>query len=281
MSARHSHQALFPHGLNPGAKLLVCLLVSIVLLTVDTRYDGLALMRSGFFSLLVPVEQGLEWPWLTYRKMDAFFVRQATLLQQNRQLSEASLAAGTERQRNRELERENRTLRALLGLLARLRSVTTSAEIVGIPRDPWHRLFTVDAGSLKGIQAGSAVIDAQGLLGQITRTWPGGSEVTLLTDKDQAVPVTITRTGTHAIVFGTGAENQLELRYLPHNTDVRPGDLLVTSGLDGLYPPDLPVARVLRVDTTTDQEFDLINCRPVAAVDRDRQVLIIHPEAAR
>lgn len=276
MAVSHPHLALFPHGLSAGAKLLIYLVISIILLTLDSHYRALDRVRGGFNLLLVPVEQGVQAPWLAWRTMDAFFVRHAELVQENHALRTQSIAWNLERQHNRQLEQENRTLRALLGLRARLMLPSTSAEIIGIPRDPWRRLFTVDAGSMQGIQGGSAVIDAQGLLGQVTRVYPAASEITLLTDKEQAVPITIARTGQHAILFGTGSDDYLELRYLPHSADIRNGDLLVTSGLDGLYPPGLAVARIQHVNAEADQEFDTVICRPVAAIDRNRQVLIIH-----
>jgi rod shape-determining protein MreC len=148
------------------------------------------------------------------------------------------------------------------------------AEILYAARDPFTRRVIVDRGGQAGVEAGQPVIDELGVLGQVTRAYPLTSEVTLLTDKDQAIPVEVQRSGLRAVLAGAGA-GAMELRFLATNADVQPGDILVTSGLDGVYLPGLPVARVAKIDRDNSFSFARIACEPIAGVERHGQVLIL------
>jgi rod shape-determining protein MreC len=148
------------------------------------------------------------------------------------------------------------------------------AEILYAARDPFTRRVIVDRGAQHGVEAGQAVIDEVGVIGQITRTYPLTSEVTLLTDKDQAIPIQVQRSGLRAVLAGAGA-GAMELRFLATNADVQPGDILVTSGLDAVYLPGLPVAKVLKIDRDNSFAFARITCEPLAGVERHGQVLIL------
>jgi rod shape-determining protein MreC len=148
------------------------------------------------------------------------------------------------------------------------------AEILYAARDPFTRRIIVDKGSNAGVEPGQPVIDELGVLGQITRTYVFTSEVTLLTDKDQAIPVQVLRSGLRAVLAGAGA-GTMELRFLAANADVQPGDTLVTSGLDGVYLPGLPVAKVVNIDRDNSFSFARIDCAPIAGVERHGQVLIL------
>ncbi len=281
MATPHPQLALFPRGLSAGAKLLIYLLISIVVITADTRFHSLNQLRAGASSLLWPIQKAAQTPWLLWRNMGNFFTKQDLLLHENQWLHAQFVRWQWDAQRLNDLEQENRHLRHLLALRARQPATTHAAQIFGVPRDPYLSRITVDQGSQQGIDAGAAVIDETGLIGQVTRVYPLTSEVTLITDKDQSVPIQIQRTGERAILFGTGASHTTELRYLPANTDIRIGDTLVTSGLDGLYPPGVPVARVTHIDAGNSRAFVLIECQPLGAVDRNRQVLILNLPQAR
>lgn len=274
--ATHSHQDLFPHGLSASAKLLVYLLLSIVLITVDARFHVLKPIRTAASVAVFSLQETVQKPWLGWRKMDAFFTQQNQLLHDNQNLRQQRVLWHLSQQRVNHLEQENQHLRALLALQQHHFPQSHAAEIIGVPRDPYERKITVDQGSQQGIQAGSAVIDEAGLIGQVTRVYPLTSEITLMTDKDQSVPIQINRTGERAILFGDGSNHGATLRYLPNNTDIRVGDLLVTSGLDGLYPAGLPVATVTHVDFASNRAFALVVCQTLGAVDRNRHVLILN-----
>jgi rod shape-determining protein MreC len=178
-------------------------------------------------------------------------------------------------QRLRSLEVENVHLRDLLGAAVSLQPATRLAEILHMGRDPFTHKVVVNLGARQNIVAGQAVVDAKGIIGQVTRVYPFSSEVTLITDKGLSIPVQVERSGLRAIVFGQGQGNLIDLPYLPPNVDVREGDMLVTSGIDGVYPPGLAVARVTMIDRDPDSPFAHIVCTPIAGIENHKQVLLL------
>jgi rod shape-determining protein MreC len=170
---------------------------------------------------------------------------------------------------------ENQHLRQLLEMRERAEQTSTAAEILYAGRDPFSRKVIIDKGSSQDIEEGAAVVDDTGLIGQVTRVFPWTSEVALITDREQVVPVQIVRNGVRAIVFGIGFDGALDLRYMPVNTDVENGDVLVTSGIDGVYPAGLPVAIVSNIERNAAYPFAKITCTPAAGVNRNRQVLVM------
>ncbi|MGE8329798.1 MAG: rod shape-determining protein MreC, partial [Paraburkholderia nemoris] len=175
-----------------------------------------------------------------------------------------------------ELAAENTHLRALLQLSQRSTTQSLPAEIQYDTRDPFTQKVVIGRGAQQGVQDGSPVVNEDGVIGQVTRVFPLQAEVTLLTDKDQAVPVQIVRTGLRSVIYGTPKGDTLDLRFVPISADVQTGDELVTSGLDGVYPPGLPVAKVVRVDKQADTAFARVICLPVAPVRGARQLLVLH-----
>jgi rod shape-determining protein MreC len=174
---------------------------------------------------------------------------------------------------------ENTRLRSLLGLRDRITTSGQSAQVLYDAADPYTRKVIIDQGSLSGIVAGSPVVDETGVLGQVTRVYPALSEVTLITDREQAIPVLNTRTGARGVAFGDAAmrSNTLELRFMSTNADVLPGDILSTSGVDGVYPPGLPVAKVDKIERRVDSAFARISCTPLALVSGVGHVLVLKP----
>jgi rod shape-determining protein MreC len=155
------------------------------------------------------------------------------------------------------------------------------AEVMYNGRDPYsHKLF-IDRGATHGVRPGSPVTDESGVVGQVTRVHPLVSEVTLATDRDQAIPVQVVRNGLRAVAFGGGPSGQLELRFMAANADIQTNDRLVTSGIDGTYPPGLPVATVMRIERDAENAFARVVCRPAAGVDRGRFVLVLTDETAK
>jgi len=155
------------------------------------------------------------------------------------------------------------------------------AEVLYQTRDTFARRFVLDKGIQHGLAAGQPVVDAGGVIGQITRTFPLSSELTLVTDRNLSVPVQVDRTGLRAIAYGDSEPGRLELRYVAANADVREGDQISTSGLDGLYPPGLPVGRVVLVDRAGGSTFARIVLEPAGGVDRSRIILVLQPDASR
>jgi rod shape-determining protein MreC len=155
------------------------------------------------------------------------------------------------------------------------------AEVLYVGRDPYSHKVFIGKGATQGVLPGSPVADELGLIGQVTRVHPLVSEVTLLTDRDHAVPVQVVRNGLRAVAFGGGASGMLELRFMSAVSDIQNGDRLVTSGIDGTYPAGLPVANVVRIERDAEETFARALCRPVAGIDRGRYVLVIANESAR
>ncbi|MBI4989232.1 MAG: rod shape-determining protein MreC [Rhodocyclales bacterium] len=270
----HQPPPFFKRGPAPLARLAFFVILSLALLVLDLKYRYLELARQGLAVVLYPLQRTAYTPVDLYEQLGDYFSSLADVQRENVQLKRKELESANWLLRQQHLELENQRLRELLDMKARQSVPGTLAEILYTARDPFSRRVIVDKGSQHDIAAGQAVVDEAGVLGQVTRVYPLQSEVTLVTDKNQAVPVKIVRNGLRTVLFGASG-GQLELRFLAANADVQPGDLLVTSGLDGVYLPGLPVAKVLRVDRDAAYSFARIVCEPAAGVEKHGQVLIL------
>ena len=270
----HQPPPFFKRGPAPLARLAFFVILSLALLVLDLKYRTLELARQGVAVALYPLQRAAYAPVDLYEQLGSYFSSLAAVQRENLQLKRKELESANWLLRQQHLELENRRLRELLDMKARQSVSGTLAEILYTARDPFSRRVIVDKGSQHGVSAGQAVVDEAGVLGQVTRVHPLQSEVTLVTDKNQAVPVKILRSGLRTVLFGASG-GQLELRFLAANADVQPGDLLVTSGLDGVYLPGLPVAKVLRVERDAAYSFARILCEPAAGVEKHGQVLIL------
>jgi rod shape-determining protein MreC len=272
--AGHQPPPFFKRGPAPLARLAFFVTLSLALLVLDLKYRYLELARQGVAAVLYPLQRAAYTPVDLYEQLGDYFSSLNAVQRENAQLKRKELESANWLLRQQHLELENQRLRELLDMKARQPVSGTLAEILFAARDPFSRRVIIDKGSQHGIAPGQAVVDEAGVLGQVTRAYPLQSEVTLVTDKNQAVPVKIVRNGLRTVLFGT-SDGQLELRFLAANADVRPGDQLVTSGLDGVYLPGLPVAKVLRVDRDTAYTFARIVCEPAAGVEKHGQVLVL------
>ncbi|WP_137936179.1 rod shape-determining protein MreC [Chitinivorax sp. B] len=271
------HQAppFFIRGISPKTKLVIYGLLSLALLVIDSRYRVLDVVREKVSVVLYPLQVVATTPITAAHRVSDFLSDQARLRSENERLHNQQLEANAQLLRMRELQSENDRLRGLLGTANQLSGQTMFAEILYAGRDPFTRKVIVNRGSRDAVLLGQPVIDDAGVLGQVTRVHELVSEVTLLTEKGQPVPVQVQRNGLRSIVFGTGHASELEVRFMPLNADIRAGDVLVTSGIDGTYPPGLPVAVVLTVDKTGASNFARIICRPAGNVDKHRYLLIM------
>lgn len=272
----YSPPPLFKQGPSALARLIFFVAVALALLISDARFKTLEIVRGVLDVGLYPLQRAALVPRDLALGATSFAVSTVTLRSDNQKLAEQNLKLSVEANRNASLAAENAHLRALLDLSRDIGTQTTPAEIQYDMRDPFTQKVVIGRGSQRGIQNGSPVVSEDGMIGQVTRVFPMQSEVTLLTDKDQAVPVQIVRTGLRGVVYGTPAGNALELRFVPISADIVAGDELVTSGLDGVYPPGLPVAKVARVDKLADTAFARVVCLPVAAVRGVHDVLVLH-----
>lgn len=272
--AGHQAPPFFKRGPAPLARLAFFVLLALSLLVLDLRFHYLELVRHAVSAALYPLQRAAYAPVELIERVGDYFSSVSALQRENAQLRRRELESANWLLRQEHLELENRRLRELLDMRARQAVPAVLAEILYAARDPFSRRVVVDAGSQQGVVGGQAVVNERGVLGQVTRVHALQSEVTLITDKNQAVPVQIVRNGLRAVLFGAGG-GELELRFLAANADVVPGDKVVTSGLDGVYQAGLPVARVARVDRDAAYSFARIVCDPAAGVEKYGQVLIL------
>ncbi len=265
----------FNRGPSAVARLVFFSVLSLSLLFVDARYQYLESTRQVIAVIIYPLQRLTSLPGEIMRGIGAYFALQSHLIADNRQLQLQHDADATQLLQLQSIQMENAQLRALLEVKQRADYTMQMAQIVYIERDIFKRKLLVDKGAQANVQPGQAVLDNTGVVGQVTRVYPWLAEVTLATDKDNAIPIQIKRNGLRAVVFGSGNISELELRYQPVSADIEVGDELVTSGMDGTYPPALPVAKVIKVDRDPAYPFAHIVCVPVAGVDRHRTLLIV------
>ncbi|CAG9274469.1 Rod shape-determining protein MreC [Paraburkholderia unamae] len=272
----YSPPPLFKQGPSALARLMFFVVLSLALLISDARFKTLEVVRGVLGAGLYPLQRAALVPRDFFMGAADLAVTSSALRTENTQLHTRNLQLSQQANDAASLAAENAHLRALLQLSQRIGAQTTPAEIQYDTRDPFTQKVVIGGGSQQGIQNGSPVLSEDGVIGQITRVFPMQSEVTLVTDKDQAVPVEVVRTGLRSVIYGTAKGDLLDLRFVPISADVQAGDELVTSGLDGVYPQGLPVAKVLRVDKQADTAFARVVCLPLAAVRGARQVLVLH-----
>ena len=270
----HQPPPFFKRGPAPLAQLSFYAMLSLALLFFDSRFQALELLRQGVSLFTHPLQQAAHAPIDVLRNSADYFSSLSRLEDENTRLKRAQLENAETILRTQQLEIENERLRKLLDVRERQKVNGQVAQIVYAARDPFSRRVIVDKGLQDKITAGQPVVDDAGIVGQVTRVFPFVSEITLITDKDQAVPVQILRTGQRSVVFGLG-NGQLELRYLPATTDGQNGDILVTSGLDGIFPRGLPVARVVHIERDTAYSFARIHCAPVAGVETFGEIMVL------
>src|SRR3972149_4605496 len=268
----------FKRGPAPLVRLLLCALLSVALLIADARYRYLDGIRQIVAIVVYPLQRLAGAPGAMLDRIGEFFVSQSALRTENTRLAEQNLQSAATLQKYNALATENAHLRELLGARERFPASTVAAEVLYPGRDPFTRKVIIDKGLQHDIKAGQPVIDQIGVIGQVTRVYPWLSEITLITDKGQAVPVQNLRNGLRAVLGGTGNDGQLELKFIPLNADFQNGDELVTSGIDGIYPPGLPVAEVSNVERNAAFLFARITCKPLAGVNSHAQVLIVSAE---
>ena len=270
----------FHRGPSPLTRLAVFALLSLALLFADTRYRYLENIRRGAAIVLYPMQRIVQMPGEAFAYVGTYFSSQRALADDNAALQAQLLSQAPLVQTYPAVEKENARLRGLMKLEARVPVDATAAEVLYSSRDPFTQKLFVDKGEAAGVQAGRAVIDSIGVVGQVTRVYPYMSEVTLVTDKDHAVQVKVERSGGNTVVYGAGAARPPELRYLSPSVEIQPGDLLVTSGIDGTYPAGLAVALVVSVERETGQSFAHVTCKALAGIDNSAQVLILGSTAS-
>ena len=272
----------FKQGPSALSRLAVFSALALFLMVADARFQITGPFRQAVATVLYPVQ------WLMLQPVE--FASHGRSYFQSLQTAHEDLDAarkkmtvmGQRANQADQLAMENQRLRKLLELRDRLQTPAQAAEVIYDTADPYTRRVVLDRGQLGGVELGAPVMDEAGVLGQVTRVFPLVSEVTLLVDRDQAIPVLNIRTGVRGVAYGdpvAGHGGGMELRFMPANADIREDDLLTTSGVDGLYAPGLPVARVVKVERRADSAFARIYCVPLAQVQGARHVVVLKPLA--
>lgn len=273
----------FRQGPSAMSKLTLFSAIALFLMVADTRFKVTQPLRVVVATALRPVQWVVMQP-IIWAQGGGQYLESLQTAQTNEALSRQKLGLLSQRANQVEqLTLENTRLRQLLSLRERIAAPAQAAQVLYDAADPYARKVIINKGLTDGLVAGSPVIDESGVLGQVTRVYPYVSEVTLVTDRDQAIPVLNTRTGVRGIAFGDGSlsAGALELRYMPANSDVQVGDMLTTSGVDALYPPGLQVAQVERVERRVDSAFARVYCKPMAQVTATAHVMVLTPVVAQ
>ncbi len=273
----------FRQGPSALSKLAVCSALAFFLMVADSRFKVMQPLRVVLATVLYPAQWLAMRPVLVYQSASQYF---SSLSAAQSAQQDAEKKHNLQSQRANQVEQlllENTRLRKLLGLRDRLQSPAMAAQVVYDAADPYSRKVIIDKGLTDKVGLGSPVLDEAGVMGQVTRVYPFVSEVTLITDRDHAIPVLNTRTGARGVAFGDVSlhADAMELRFMAANADVAAGDLLTTSGVDGVYPPGLPVARIETIERRVDAAFARIYCVPLAMVSGAGHVMVLDPISAQ
>ncbi len=282
MSAKSSYRsspAFFNQGPTAFLRLVIAAALSVTLMLGDQRWDFATPVRNTVATLLYPVQWALLQPvhWLRSLGDDLGELRQAQALAQR--LTQENLELNRSNQTAQYLALENRQLRALLDLQPQITSRTRATEVLYRVSDPYSQTVMIAHGAAAGVKSGDAVIDRNGVWGQVTQAYPFSAEVRLISSPQQNTPVINARSGAAGVVVGSSLQRgALELRYIPTRADLEVGDVLVTSGLDGVYPPGYPVATITRIERGAQNYFDLILAQPIGDVRSSRHLLVVHSD---
>ena len=272
----------FKQGPSALSKLVVFSAIALFLMVADLRFRVTQPVRAALATVLYPVQWAVLQPVLLVGAAGGY-VSSLHTAQQNE--ADAARRLADQAVRSLQVDQlldENQRLRQLLSMRERTTSQAIGAQVVYDAADPYSRRVVIDRGQTHGVQAGAPVIDESGVLGQVTRVYPLIAEVSLLVDRDQAIPVLDVRSGVRSVAYGEPASDGdgLALRYTLAETDIREGDLLTTSGVDAVYPPGLPVARVTVVERQSGSSFMRIRAEPLARMDGVLHVLVLEPAGA-
>lgn len=257
-----------------GVRLLVLSVVALLLMQA-ARNHWLDKPLSYLSSFSLPVYQLTELPSEMIRSLQAFLVSRENLSEENARLRAEALVLQAKTQKLASLRAENLRLRELLNSSSHKEESVLVAEVVGLAADPAQHIFVIDKGRADGVHEGQAVIDAEGLVGQVVDVAHNHSRVMMITDPTHALSIKVSRNGVRAIVEGTGLIDLLEISHVAATTDVKVGDLLLSSGLGGRFPAGYPVARISEVTIDPGEPFATVRARPLAQLDKTQFVLLI------
>jgi len=280
-SLDRSPPPFFRVGFAPLTKLIFFSALSLLLVFGDKQMQFTKPLRAGLSTLVLPVQWLVLQPGEALSALGKYFQNLDQALHNLKSAELKVLEQSVRSQQVEQLQIENQNLRQLMALQSSVPVRSQAAEVLFDVPDPYNQRFVIDRGQLKDVALGSPVVDAGGVVGQVTRVYPLTSEVTLLTDKDQSIPVLNSRTGARNITSGDvlAGVPVIELKFVPASADVKEGDLLTTSGIDGVYPAGLQVARISHIERRVDISFARIHATPLAEL-KGRHVLVLQPTSA-
>ncbi len=268
---------LFLAGSNPLLRLIVFALLSVALIYADLQGHQLDRLRGALNTLIYPLQIAVDFPAHAASWVNEALVNRSRLIEQNSRLRAENLQLSSRLRSLESLKYENEELQRLLKSARAHEYDFILARLLAVSMNRVQQRIIVDKGSRDGVEAGVALLDGLGLMGEITRVYPYHSEATLISDASVSIPVRVARNGLRGIATGIGVSDSLKLLYFPVTADIHEGDTLVTSGLGGRYPPDLPVAVVSQVSTSSNSPFADVIATPLAALNQSRRVLILRP----
>ncbi|MCL1126123.1 rod shape-determining protein MreC [Shewanella surugensis] len=266
---------IFVRGMSNQFRLTLAVIMSVILLVANDRLDP---VRDALSSLLSPLQYVASFPGQLLDISAENFATRNMLAKQNKTLLRKQLLMSERLQRFEFLRQENERLRALLGSPVHMDAKKMVAEVMEVASDPFHQYVVLNRGKKSGVFVGQPVVDAQGVVGQVTQVSELTSRVLLLSDVSHAIPVRLTRNDARFVINGTGVLDELELRYVSKSTDILVGDLLVSSGLGKRFPEGYPVARVMSVIKDDGKSYATVTAQPLAALDRIRYLLLLWPD---
>lgn len=266
----------FKTGPSPLARLLFFAVLSLAILIIDARFRQLEVVRQIVSVAIYPLQRIASAPASLASRVGSFFTSQSALREENARLTQEHQLSVLLAQRSKGLEADNANLRSLLGAREQRREQLTVAQVLYTARDPFSQRIIIDKGMQHDVQNGQPVLDALGVVGQVTRAYPLLAEVTLISDKGHLVPVVNVRSGLRSVLAGTGVHGVLEMQFVPLTADVQKGDQLVTSGIDGIYSEGLPVAEVVSIEPNATSTFSRVICRPLGGVSSHTRVFVVH-----
>jgi rod shape-determining protein MreC len=270
----------FRQGPSANARLVFFGVLSLGLLIADARFDALGGLRQGIGNVLYPVQRTLLVPRDALALAASYVTEVTALRQENAELKRIEALNAKALLQIEQLANENKRLRDLASARERAAVRSVLAEVLYETRDPFTRKLVLDKGVQQQVSIGQPVIDAKGLIGQVTRVYQFSSEMTLVTDRSMTVPVVLQRTGMRSVAFGGAAPGRMELRYLASSADLKEGDLLTTSGLDALYPPGLPVGRIEKIERGGDNDFVKVLVAPTAEIQNNHLLVVLQVDTS-
>lgn len=271
----HDTRPIIGRGPPLAASFVMLAALSIALMVADQRYDQSALVRGWLTAAAYPAQRAVDAPFRAWNWLTDSFADRSRLRKENLEVTARLRLANLQLQRFAAIEEENRRLRDMRENSAGVAERVVVASILNVDLDPFRHRVLLDKGAADGVFKGQAVLDAEGIFGQVSKVNARTSEVILISDAEHAIPVQASRSGLRTIAVGTGDSRKLSLPFVTVESDLKPGDQLLSTGMGGVFPPGYPVAEITRVERAATATFALVEARPTALLDRDHEVLLV------